>query len=200
MPRPNFRFEDAYDGPVCGIDEAGRGPLAGPVVAAAVIFDRTRLKPALARQINDSKLLTPQKRAYLFGKIQDCADVSWALCTPQEIDTINILQATLLAMKKAQEGLSRIPGVALVDGNRAPKLSCPVQSIVRGDSLSLSIAAASIIAKVHRDRLMARLHGEYPVYGWDRNAGYGTAEHLAGIAAHGITPYHRRSFSPCAGG
>lgn len=196
--RPHFRFEDAYDGPVCGIDEAGRGPLAGPIVAAAVIFDRTRLKPSLTREINDSKKLTAQKREDLFGKIQECAEVYWALCSPDEIDTINILQASLFAMKKAQEGLRTRPQVALVDGNRPPKLSCPVQTIVGGDGLSLSIAAASIIAKHVRDQMMLEAANDFPHYGWVRNMGYGTKEHLKALKIHGVTVHHRRSFSPVA--
>ncbi len=194
--KPSFAYEDRHQGPVCGIDEVGRGPLAGPVVAAAVIIDRDRFPPAALAEINDSKKLTAPKRAVLAATIRDYAHVALAECSVAEIDDINILQASMQAMAKACAALSLRPSAALVDGNRKPKLACTVQTIVKGDSLSLSIAAASIVAKQYRDALMARLAEEFPNYGWERNAGYGTAAHLKAIEIHGVTPHHRRSFAP----
>ncbi len=194
--KPDFSFEDQYSGLVCGIDEVGRGPLAGPVVAAAVILRRDEMPPGLLAQINDSKKLTPQRRASLFDKIHACAHVSIASCGVAEIDTLNILQASLRAMQKAFDGLAVRPGVALVDGNKAPKLDCTVKTIIGGDGLSLSIAAASIVAKHYRDRLMTEIANDFPHYGWERNAGYGTAHHLKALEIYGVTIHHRRSFSP----
>jgi ribonuclease HII len=193
--RPNFKFEDACEGLVCGIDEVGRGPLAGPVVACAVIIDRVRMPKKILDEVNDSKKLKREKREYLFRYLQEYSHSSVAECSVEEIDTINILQASLLAMKKACEALPHMPAVALVDGNKVPKLSCRVQTIVSGDAKSLSIAAASIIAKHYRDELMRKLAEEFPHYGWENNAGYGTAQHLKAIEIHGITRLHRRSFS-----
>lgn len=195
MP-PTFDIENKLSGIICGIDEVGRGPLAGPVVAAAVILYRDRIPAEICAQINDSKKLSARKRAYLFEKIPEYADTAIASCTVEEIDSINILQASLLAMKKACEALKFRPEHALVDGNKAPKLACKTHLIVKGDSLSLSIAAASIMAKHHRDQLMETHAVNFPQYGWESNAGYGTAKHLKAIEIHGITPLHRRSFAP----
>lgn len=193
---PTFLFEDQHTGLVCGVDEVGRGPLAGPVVACAVIIDRTRMPVEILAQINDSKKLTERKRDFLFNEIKNYSDVSLAECNVEEIDRINILQASLLAMKKAIAGLKQQPAIALIDGDKAPKLSCRIQTIVKGDSKSLSIAAASIVAKHYRDQLMKKHALEFPHYGWEKNAGYGTAQHLKALEIHGITPLHRLSFSP----
>lgn len=196
--RPDFSFENSYAGPVCGLDEVGRGPLAGPVVAAAVILNRETMPQDILGMINDSKKLTAKKRAFLFEQIHLHADVSIAECSVAEIDEINILQASLKAMQKAFAGLSMKPLAALVDGNKAPKLGCKTETIVGGDAKSLSIAAASIVAKHYRDELMIRIANDFPHYGWERNAGYGTAAHLEALEIHGVTIHHRRSFAPIA--
>ena len=182
----------ACGGLVAGIDEAGRGPLAGPVVAAAVVLDPSRLPDG----IHDSKTLSRARREALLEAILDAAHVGIGEAGPEEIDRINILQATFLAMRRAVEALPVSPAVALVDGNRAPRLPIPCQTVVKGDARCLSIAAASIVAKVTRDRIMDRLAREHPGYGWERNAGYGTAEHLEALRQIGPTPHHRRSFAP----
>jgi len=191
-PKPNFEMEVDCDAPVCGIDEAGRGPLAGPVVAAAVILDPAGLPDGL----DDSKRLTAMRRRELRAALTSVAMIGVGSASVAEIDEINILNATMLAMRRAVEALPVAPRVALVDGNRCPDLSCQTIAVVKGDQRCLSIAAASIVAKVHRDALMADLAATYPAYGWPRNAGYGTAEHLAALQNHGPTPHHRRSFSP----
>lgn len=197
---PDFSIEDATGVLCCGIDEVGRGPLAGPVVAAAVIIDRARMPVSVLAHINDSKQISPAKREWLSNEIHRFSYVSIEQCSVQEIDSINILQATLLAMRRTVQKLEAACGqricMALVDGNRAPVLDCPVKTIVKGDSKSLSIAAASIVAKHFRDTLMKKHAQAYPHYGWERNAGYGTAEHLKALEIHGVTPLHRRSFSP----
>ena len=194
--RPDFSLEDAADGRVAGVDEAGRGPWAGPVVAAAVAFGAGGPPPHLRAIITDSKLLRAERRSALQPAILACADAAVGLASVAEIDSMNILQATLLAMRRAIVRLDRLPDLALVDGNRAPCLPCPVRTVVGGDRLSFSIAAASIVAKVARDRLMAGLALHHPGYGWERNAGYGTAEHRAGLARLGPCVHHRRSFRP----
>ena len=194
--RPDLSLEDAAGGRVAGVDEAGRGPWAGPVVAAAVVFGADGLPPPLRAMITDSKLLKAESRAALQPAILACADAAIGIASVAEIDAMNILQATLLAMRRAVVRLGRPPDLALVDGNRAPRLPCAVRTVVGGDRASLSIAAASIVAKVARDRLMARLALEHPGYGWERNAGYGTAEHQAGLGRLGVTAHHRRSFRP----
>ena len=194
--RPDFSLEDAADGRVAGVDEAGRGPWAGPVIAAAVAFGAGGPSPYLRAMITDSKLLKAERRAALQPAILACADAAVGLASVAEIDSMNILQATLLAMRRAVVRLAHLPDLALVDGNRAPCLPCPVRTVVGGDRLSLSIAAASIVAKVARDRLMAGLALDHPGYGWERNAGYGTAEHRAGLARLGPCVHHRRSFRP----
>lgn len=198
---PDFSFEDQHQGIVCGIDEAGRGPLAGPVVAAAVVLRRTEIPSDILSRINDSKALTADTRAFIYNKIFDFAYVSVAESSVEEIDRLNILQASLLAMKKAHTKLCRQmqepPAVALIDGNQKPKLSRGIiQTIVSGDARSFSIAAASIVAKHTRDQLMLKYAKQFPHYGWARNAGYGTPEHLKALEIHGITPLHRRSFAP----
>jgi ribonuclease HII len=178
---------------VAGVDEAGRGPLAGPVVAAAVILDELRPVRGLA----DSKVLTPARRERLFEAI--CAQalcVSIAQASAEEIDRLDILQATLLAMRRAVDGLRLVPREVLVDGNQVPALAQPVRAVVRGDATVPAISAASILAKVHRDRLCAQLHAVHPQYGFDRHKGYPTAEHLAALRAHGPCAAHRRSFAP----
>lgn len=193
---PTLELEHALaatsGGLIAGIDEAGRGPLAGPVVAAAVILNPDRLPPG----IHDSKTLSRPKREALFEAILSQAQVGIGEASAAEIDEINILQATFLAMRRAVEALPVSPAAALVDGNRSPKLAIPCQTVVKGDGKCLSIAAASIVAKVTRDRIMDRLAAEHPGFGWERNAGYGTAEHLAALRQIGPTAHHRRSFSP----
>lgn len=180
-------------GLVAGVDEAGRGPLAGPVVAAAVILDE--LQPI--EGLNDSKKLTARQRERLYDEIRAkalCCSVAEA--TVDEIDSINILQATMLAMRRAVEGLRLKPAQVLVDGNRLPVLKVPAEAIIKGDATVTSIAAASILAKVHRDRLCLALHERYPHYGFDLHKGYSTADHLAALLTHGACPAHRRSFAP----
>ena len=182
-------------GLMAGVDEAGRGPLAGPVVAAAVILDDLNPISGLA----DSKKLTPLRREKLYDEIRAKAlCFSIALATVEEIDSLNILQATMLAMKRAVEGLRLKPNKVLVDGNRLPALLMLAEAIVKGDTLVPSISAASILAKVYRDRWCADYHLEYPQYGFAGHKGYGTVEHLAALRQHGACPQHRRSFSPVA--
>jgi ribonuclease HII len=183
------------DGLTAGVDEAGRGPLAGPVVAAAVILDD--LNPI--RGLNDSKKLTAKRREALFDEIRARAlCFAIAQASVQEIDHINILQATLLAMKRAVEALRLPPKLVLVDGNRLPTLSVRAEAIVQGDALVPAISAASILAKVYRDRLCEAMHQRYPVYGFDQHKGYGTAQHLAALQAHGPSECHRMTFAPVA--
>ncbi|WP_311220626.1 MULTISPECIES: ribonuclease HII [unclassified Acidovorax] len=182
-------------GLIAGVDEAGRGPLAGPVVAAAVILDDLNPIKGLA----DSKTLTAAGREALYDEIRAkalCCSVAEA--SVDEIDDINILQATLLAMRRAVQGLRLRPVRVLVDGNRLPQLDVPADAIVKGDALVQAISAASILAKVTRDRWCAQLHDEYPQYGFAAHKGYGTAEHMAALRLHGACPQHRRSFAPVA--
>jgi ribonuclease HII len=182
-------------GLMAGVDEAGRGPLMGPVVAAAVILDELNPIKGLA----DSKKLTALKREKLYDEIRAKAlCFSVALATVEEIDTLNILQATMLAMKRAVEGLRLKPHKVLVDGNRLPVLSMLSEAIVKGDALVPAISAASILAKVHRDRWCAEFDLQYPQYGFAGHKGYGTAAHLAALREHGACPEHRRSFAPVA--
>ena len=178
---------------VAGVDEAGRGPLAGPVVAAAVILDPQRPIDGL----DDSKKLNEMQREMLFPQIRENA-LAWSVIeiTPAEIDRINILQATLLGMKRAIESLTPCPTLALVDGNRAPDVNCQVKTIVQGDRLEPAISAASILAKVTRDRFMLEMHGQFPQYGFDRHKGYPTAEHMRLLQEWGPCEIHRRSFAP----
>jgi len=192
MGLPDFSRETHYSGIVAGVDEAGRGPWAGPVVAAVVILDRGRTPAG----INDSKQLSKSKREALFDSIAMVATVATGICTVEEVDRYNILGATKLAMLRAYEALPVKPDIALIDGNQLPQLPCAMDAIVDGDALCVSIAAASVIAKVTRDRLMAVLAQEFPQYGWERNAGYGTREHQEALMRFGVTPHHRRSFAP----
>ena len=180
---------------ICGVDEVGRGPLAGPVVAAAVIIPDDMPNEFIVL-INDSKKLTATQREYLFQPILAHCVTCIAEASVEEIDSINILQASMLAMRRAVEGLKTTPHMALIDGNRCPKLPCPAEAIVGGDALSASIAAASIIAKVTRDRLMTELAAQHPGYMWERNFGYGTPEHMRALRSIGTTRWHRRSFAP----
>jgi ribonuclease HII len=195
---PTLELELSLGGRVAGIDEAGRGPLAGPVVAAVAILDAARLPASLADRLDDSKKLTRAVREELFEPIYEYAEVGIGLAATGEIDRINILRATLLAMQRAVSALPAPPAFALIDGNIAPTLCCPTHTVVQGDGRCLSIAAASIVAKVTRDRLMAGLAEQHPGYGWEHNAGYATEEHLAAIERLGITQHHRRSFAPIA--
>lgn len=186
---------------VAGVDEAGRGPLAGPVVAAAVAFEREALERGGAQEffgLTDSKALSEKKRALFFEKLTACSFVHSAVAAiaPAEIDSINILQATWKAMAQALEQLPRGPDLALIDGNPVRGLPCASQSIVKGDAKSLSIAAASVIAKVTRDRMMVQLDRQHPEYGFAAHKGYGTKAHLAAIRAYGPLPCHRKSFRP----
>lgn len=205
---PDFSLEIA-DGAaegriVIGLDEAGRGPWAGPVTAAAAWLDPARLPRDLLLRLDDSKRLTPQARDEVYSQLvgEAAAEfeaavavaVGWA--SVAEIDRLNILQASLLAMRRAAAALPLSPAAALVDGKYAPDLPCPARPVVRGDSRSYSIAAASIVAKVTRDRHMQDLAEEHPGYGWERNRGYGTAQHAAALRRLGVTEQHRRSFRP----
>lgn len=176
-----------------GVDEAGRGPLAGPVVVAAVILDPARPVRGLA----DSKRLSAQQRDYLASRILERA-LAWqvAVIDVTLIDEINILQATLLGMQRAVSALAPQPRMALIDGNRVPKLLCECRAVVGGDQCEPAISAASILAKVHRDAIMCRLHARFPVYGFDRHKGYPTPRHLETLRAHGPCRHHRRSFAP----
>jgi ribonuclease HII len=198
--KANLRAFDAQFGMrLCGIDEVGRGPLAGPVVTACVFIPEEHLSHAVWREVNDSKKLTHNKRDYLFDLIRERCVYAVAEASVEEVDSLNIHHATLLAMKRACESVQAKTEIslALIDGKFAPKIACQTRTVVKGDATSLSIAAASILAKVTRDRYMAKLHEEFPHYGWAANAGYGTPEHMEGIRLHGITPHHRRSFAPC---
>lgn len=191
---PCFKLENPHPQPLAGVDEAGRGPLAGPVVAAAVVLDRTRCP----RGIDDSKKLPAEAREALYARI--CARAIWGIgiATVEEIDRINIYHATMLAMARAVDALGVEPAMVLVDGNALPKWSRPARAIVSGDALCRSIAAASIIAKVTRDRLMADYDEAHPGYGWRRNKGYATLQHREALVRLGPTPLHRRSFAPVA--
>jgi len=193
-PAPDLSLEAGLEGPVAGVDEVGRGPWAGPVVAAAVILDPAFVPDGIA----DSKRLSAARREALFAALGEAARIGLGAASVAEIERLNILGASLLAMQRAVAALGVAPGHVLVDGDRLPPLPCPATAVVGGDSRSLSIAAASIVAKVTRDRLMARLARRYPGFGWERNAGYGTRAHRAGLAAHGPTPHHRRGFAPIA--
>ncbi|MCH6577118.1 MAG: ribonuclease HII [Proteobacteria bacterium] len=193
---PDFNLERAAGGCVAGIDEAGRGPLAGPVIAAAVILDPETLPGMLRDGIDDSKVLTKSRREELFAALRRYAHIGIGGASAAEIDRINILAATLRAMGRAVDALGIVPDLALIDGNRTPELACPAKAVVRGDQASLSIAAASIVAKVTRDHIMAALARRHPGFGWERNAGYGTAEHKQALTRLGVTPHHRKTFAP----
>lgn len=196
-----MRFEGCR---VCGIDEAGRGPLAGPVVAAAIVFRTPRPPRRLVRRLDDSKLLAAEVRRALFDELHEHAEIGVGTASVEEIESINILQATFVAMQRAQAALAAalgeawaaLPVVALVDGNRAPALGCRTETVIGGDGICATIAAASIVAKVTRDAEMARLAEHHPGYGWERNAGYGTPEHLEALSRLGVSAQHRRTFRP----
>jgi len=178
---------------IVGVDEVGRGPLAGPVTAAAVLLDPARIPDGL----NDSKCLTPKRREALFDVIMDAAEVCIAHASVDEIDSLNILRASHLAMERAVAGLPAPPDMALIDGNLIPRNLClPAQAVIKGDARSLSISAASIMAKIARDRLMWDLAQQFPGYGWETNAGYPSKSHKAALQNLGVTPHHRRSFKP----
>src|ERR1700751_281268 len=198
---PDFAIERQCSGLVCGIDEAGRGPLAGPVVAAAVILEPRRFPKALRDGLDHSKLLTRQEREGCYRALRRCADrgaarIGVGASSTAEIDRLNILRAALLAMARAVAVLGVRPDIALVDGSIAPPVDCYVQTVIDGDALSFSIAAASVIAKVTRDRIMRGLAPRYPVYGWSTNVGYATPEHGEAIRRFGVTRHHRRSVAP----
>lgn len=201
---PDWSEEDKCQGLIAGVDEAGRGPWAGPVVAGAVVFFNRKINPVLLNSLDDSKKLSAKKREELYKLIQEeeaAGNLSYGIgkASAAEIDEINILQATFLAMRRATAALKCNPDTALIDGNRIPKgFACPCKTIVKGDAKSFSIAAASVMAKVYRDRLMADLAQKYPWYGFEKNAGYGTKAHIAGLKQHGITPQHRKSYRPIA--
>lgn len=193
---PHYIHESRWlkenSGFIAGVDEAGRGPLAGPVVAAAVILNRKNIPKGL----NDSKKLTEKAREDSFVQIMECAIVGVGEASVDEIDLLNIRQATHVAMARAVRALATPATFALVDGNDAPALPCPCDTLVEGDAISVSIAAASIVAKVTRDRMMRALHDLHPGYGWSSNKGYGTEEHLSALLRLGVTGHHRRSFAP----
>ena len=200
---PDFEFENHYDIPVAGIDEAGRGPWAGPVVAGAVIVVDKKLNDFLLGALNDSKKLTPKKREALYESLFAAQEAGQLFIgiredNAAEIGRENILRDTFMAMQRDAEALKIKPQVALVDGNQTPKnLPCPCRTVIKGDARSYSIAAASIVAKVYRDRLMAKLAEKYPYYGFEKNASYGTAAHIAGLKAYGIIEgQHRKSYRP----
>ena len=201
---PDWSEEDKFDGLVAGIDEAGRGPWVGPVVAGAVVFLKKEIHPGLLKSLNDSKKLSAKKREELYELIVQESKVG-NLCygigesSAKEIDDINILQATFNAMRRAVDNLSVVPNVALIDGNQTPKpFKCTVKTVVKGDSISMSIAAASIVAKVYRDNLLKDLALKYPQYGFEKNAGYGTKVHIEALKTFGVTPEHRMSYKPVA--
>ncbi len=194
---PDFSLEQSINGAVCGLDEVGRGPLAGPVVATCVYVPEDKYDLSFVSQIKDSKTLSEKKLTELNNLISQHFSFAIYEISPQEIDEINILQASLKAMVGAHNNLNEMIDHALIDGNRCPsELTCPSTPVIKGDNISTSIAAASIIAKTYRDALMKDLAKNHPHYGWARNAGYPTKEHLQAINLHGITPHHRKSFAP----
>ena len=203
---PDFSLEESLglstSAVIVGVDEVGRGPLAGPVTAAAVFFDRQKITSDLLTKIDDSKKIAQKKRATLSKQIESIAIIGIGWASSGEIDQLNILEATMLAMQRAifslQKQIILDPDYILIDGNKVPRLDFPSKAFVRGDEKSLSIAAASIVAKSKRDAFMTSLSKLYPGYGWEKNAGYGTREHLAAIEREGITVHHRRSFKPIA--
>jgi Ribonuclease HII len=191
-PHKLIAFENNFSLPIAGIDEVGRGPLAGPVIAAAVILDRKNIPEG----INDSKKIPKAKRILLAEKIKENSIYAYGAASEIEIDEINILQASLLAMKRASDRLSVVPKTTLIDGNFKPDIKNNTISIIKGDSKSVSIAAASILAKVYRDEIMLKYSKQFPEYGFQTNSGYGTKEHLSALKNYGITPIHRKSFKP----
>lgn len=191
-PQKLIAFENNFSLPIAGIDEVGRGPLAGPVIAAAVILDRKNIPEG----INDSKKIPKAKRILLAEKIKENSIYAYGAASEIEIDEINILQASLLAMKRASDRLLVVPKTTLIDGNFKPDIKNNTISIIKGDSKSVSIAAASILAKVYRDEIMLKYSKQFPEYGFQTNSGYGTKEHLSALKNYGITPIHRKSFKP----
>jgi len=190
---PDFMFETKLGCRVAGVDEVGRGPLAGPVTAAAVVLDPKCIPDGL----NDSKKMTAKRRLELYWQLLDCADVSIAHASVSEIDEINILRASHLAMERAIAGLQVLPEHVLIDGNMIPRgLQLPATTLVKGDSRSVSISAASIVAKVCRDCVLVDLAQQHPGYGWETNMGYGSKKHMEALQSLGVTPHHRRSFKP----
>jgi ribonuclease HII len=190
---PDFAFETELGCRVAGVDEVGRGPLAGPVTAAAVVLD----PKCIPEGLNDSKKLTAKKRLELYRQLLDCADVSIAHASVAEIDEVNILRASHLAMERAIAGLQVLPEHVLIDGNMIPRgLHLPATTLVKGDSRSISISAASIVAKVCRDCVLVDLAQQHPGYGWETNMGYGSKKHMEALQKLGVTPHHRRSFKP----
>ena len=190
---PDLSFERRLPGLVAGVDEAGRGPLAGPVVAAAVILPRQNWPEGL----NDSKTLSPSARERLLNMLRKCAQIGVGISEPEEIDRLNILGGTMIAMQRAVAALPTPPDAVIIDGNRAPQLPMPAQTIIKGDALSLSIAAASIVAKVTRDHIMMRADSRFTGYNLAQHKGYPTQAHRAAVAALGPSPVHRLSFAPC---
>ena len=195
---PDMSLEQQAAGPVAGVDEVGRGPLAGPVMAAAVIIPPAAAALLIDAGLDDSKRLSAKKRRALYKILTKSCICSIGAGSIADIEQLNILGASLLAMRRAVLALPVTPALALVDGNRLPDIPCPASAIVGGDGISLSIAAASVVAKVVRDRAMAALAARYPGYGWERNAGYGTREHQEALRRFGATPHHRQSFAPVA--
>lgn len=196
LPRwPTLNHERELDGRVCGIDEAGCAPIAGPVVAAAVVLPPGP-KPRALRGLTDSKLLRAEQRERFSDIIRRLAEVGVGVASVEEIDRLNIFHADMLAMQRAVADLPSVPDFALADGRATPVLPCPARALVKGDRRSLSIAAASVVAKVTRDRVMRELAAHYPDYGWDTNVGYGTDRHYLGLLRKGPTDHHRRSFAP----
>lgn len=189
---PTFEIEDSLGGLVAGVDEAGRGPWAGPVVAAAVILN-LHCTPA---GIRDSKTLSEKRRKELAAALWKVARIGVGVASVEEIDSMNVGKATLTAMSRAVANLPAAPSACIIDGKLKPKLPCRAYTVIKGDAKSLSIAAASIIAKTTRDRMMRQLAREYPHYAWEKNKGYGVEEHRQALKAHGVTPHHRRSFAP----
>ena len=199
---PDFTLEDEIKGQVAGIDEAGRGPWVGPVVAGCAVFLTQNVNPYLLENLNDSKKISKTKRQKLYDALLEEKQkgtmlLGIGLATAQEIDELNILNATFLAMKRALENSASTPTEVLVDGNREPKnFNLKTRAIIKGDAKSYSISAASILAKVYRDNLMEEMEKKYPGYGFEKNAGYGTKAHIEGLKTLGITPEHRKSYAP----
>lgn len=199
---PDFEIENSIDAIVAGIDEAGRGPWAGPVVAGAVVILDKNIEKSLLEGLDDSKKLSAKKREALYLKLfeeQDKGRVAIGIgeASSMEIDQLNILQATFLAMRRATEALKVKPTTAIIDGNQNPKnFPCKTQTVIKGDAKSFSISAASIVAKVYRDRLMCEMAKKYPYYAFEKNAGYGTKAHIQGLEKYGVTPEHRASYKP----
>lgn len=199
---PDFEIEDSLNCVTAGVDEAGRGPWAGPVVAGAVIIRDRNLDEELLKGLDDSKKISSAKRELLYEKMREEEKngrlfIGIGQASVEEIDRLNILQATFLAMKRAVEALQEKPAMAIIDGNQMPKdFPCRAQTVVKGDARCMSIAAASIAAKVYRDRLMRALAQKYPGYGFEKNAGYGTKAHIDGLKKYGVTPEHRKSYRP----